>query len=496
MKSTIPFTVAILWLTLVFSYQPVFSEPERRAALVIGNGSYKISPLVNPVNDAQDIAKILEELGFVVTVKTNADQRSMEEAIYNFGKELRKGGTGLFYFAGHGLQVQGRNYLIPIGANIRDEFDVKYEAVDAGRVLGKMENAGNEMNIIILDACRNNPFSKDFRSSGSGLLKMDAPTGSILAYSTAPGSVAADGIGRNGLYTSKLLKYLPQKGLTIEDCFKKVRIEVMLESENKQIPWESSSLTKIFYFVRNEILNDTKPNDNSAELLYWESIKDSKDVDQYKLYVKQFPNGVFSELANLYIEKLSTKNSPKKLDKKQNPIIIHKNIHNSHREIVKIALFPFKTPGSYFHTHCVGCLENSIEGIVAAIDKFESIEITHSYYDMKLNTNIDNSNYVFLDQTYFEEIDDFWSKENFFSTSRPVEKKLLEQGIKLDVDIVLTCYFYILNGEDTINIYMYDINNKIILIKKGSTYSFSQQGRRTIEILLSELINDYLTSNR
>ncbi len=221
---------------------------EARIALVIGNSNYKVARLNNPVNDAVDIAEALNQLGFTVTLKTNVGQRSMEQSIRKFGKKLHSGGIGLFYFAGHGVQVKGRNYLIPIGAKIESESDAQYEAVDAGRILGKMEDAGNKMNIVILDACRDNPFAKSFRSNNRGLTIMDAPTGSILAYSTAPGTIASDGPGRNGLYTSKILNHINKRGLKIEEMFKAVRIDVMNESNNKQVPWESSSLTGYFYF--------------------------------------------------------------------------------------------------------------------------------------------------------------------------------------------------------------------------------------------------------
>jgi hypothetical protein len=224
------------------------SGKESRTALVIGNGAYKSSPLSNPVNDANDMAAALKKLGFSVRLKINADQRSMERSIREFGKDLRSGSIGLFYFAGHGLQVHGRNYLIPIGADVGSEADIKYEAVDAGRVLSQMYEAENGLNIIILDACRDNPYARSFRSSEKGLAKMDAPTGSILAYATAPGSVAADGVSRNGLYTSKLLKHMMTPGLTIERVLKNVRIEVMKDSGMRQVPWESSSLTGDFYF--------------------------------------------------------------------------------------------------------------------------------------------------------------------------------------------------------------------------------------------------------
>jgi hypothetical protein len=225
------------------------SAQERRIALIIGNGAYKSSPLRNPVNDATDIANALRNLGFYVILKTNANQRTMEESIRNFGKKLHLGGVGLFYFAGHGLQVKGINYLIPLGANIGSEADVKYEAVDAGRVLAQMEEAENDLNIVILDACRNNPFARSFRSSGKGLSRMDAPKGSLIAYATSPGSVAADGEGRNGIYTKYLLKYMSSPNLKVEEVLKQVRVDVINDTNEKQIPWESSSLTGDFYFA-------------------------------------------------------------------------------------------------------------------------------------------------------------------------------------------------------------------------------------------------------
>lgn len=222
---------------------------ETRVALIIGNSAYTDAPIPNPVNDATDMASALRKLGFNVTLKTDANQRTIEEAVRSFGKKLRKGGVGLFYYAGHGLQINGRNYLIPIGASIETESEAKYEAVDAGRVLGQMEDAGNNLNIIILDACRNNPFAKSFRSAEKGLAKMDAPTGSILAYATSPGSVAADGSGKNGLYTEKLLWHMQTPGMDLPHLFMQVRKEVVAATERRQVPWESSSLIGDFYFV-------------------------------------------------------------------------------------------------------------------------------------------------------------------------------------------------------------------------------------------------------
>ncbi len=220
---------------------------EARHALIIGNSAYKTAPLKNPVKDARDMAALLGTLGFNVTLKLDAGQKEMEEAVREFGQALRKGGVGLFYFAGHGLQVQGNNYLVPVDAKIQTESDVRFECVDAGRVLGKMEDAGNTLNIVILDACRNNPFSRGFRSAERGLAEMRAPTGSLIAYATAPGSVASDGTGDNGIYTKHLLKNMRTPGLPITDVFMRVRMGVVGETAKKQVPWESSSLTGYFY---------------------------------------------------------------------------------------------------------------------------------------------------------------------------------------------------------------------------------------------------------
>jgi len=228
---------------------------ENRIALIIGNGAYKSAPLKNPVKDARDMAALLKSLGFAVTLKVDAEQKDMEEAVRQFGLDLRQGGVGLFYFAGHGLQVGGNNYLVPVDAKIQSESDVRFECVDAGRVLGKMEDAGNSLNIVILDACRNNPFSRGFRSADRGLAEMRAPTGSLIAYATAPGSVASDGTGDNGIYTKHLLKTMRTPGLSITDVFMRVRMGVVAETGKKQVPWESSSLTGYFYLSGEDKAN-------------------------------------------------------------------------------------------------------------------------------------------------------------------------------------------------------------------------------------------------
>ena len=239
--------LALLLLSVLALSAAAFASGEERYALVIGNGAYKAAPLKNPSKDARDMAALLKSLGFNVTLKVDAGLKDMEEAVREFGTSLRRGGVGLFYFAGHGVQVGGNNYLVPVDAKIQSESDVRFECVDAGRVLGKMEDAGNSLNIVILDACRNNPFSRGFRSMDRGLAEMRAPTGSIIAYATAPGSVASDGTGENGIYTKYLLKNMRTPGLSITDVFMRVRMGVVGETAKKQVPWESSSLTGYFY---------------------------------------------------------------------------------------------------------------------------------------------------------------------------------------------------------------------------------------------------------
>ena len=222
---------------------------ETRIALLIGNGDYQIGRLSNPVNDVRDMAKLLRELGFEVIAKENLGRIVMGEVIRDFGQRLQDGGVGLFYFAGHGMQVNGHNYLIPVDANIQTEDEVSFQGVDVGQVLAKMQSAKNRLNIVVLDACRNNPYARSFRSTVSGLAKMDAPVGTLVAYATSPGRTAADGSGRNGTYTSHLLQYMKQPKLEIGHLFRQVRREVRRSTNNKQTPWEASSLVGEFYFV-------------------------------------------------------------------------------------------------------------------------------------------------------------------------------------------------------------------------------------------------------
>jgi hypothetical protein len=221
----------------------------RRFALVIGNNEYDIAPLRNSVNDATDIAQTLGDLGFDVLYKENISQSEMKRVIRSFGEKIRGGGIGLFYYAGHGLQVKGVNYLVPVNAKLSSEEEIEFECVEVGSVIAQMESAKNDLNILILDACRNNPFASSFRSASRGLAPINAPRDILIAYATGPGSVASDGKGRNGIYTQELLRNIRTPNLSIEQVFKRIRVSVINLTQGKQTPWESSSLTKDFYFV-------------------------------------------------------------------------------------------------------------------------------------------------------------------------------------------------------------------------------------------------------
>ncbi len=234
-------------------------KDEKRYALVIGNSNYPkaIGVLKNPVNDATDFAKELQNSNFDVQLLTNATYGQMRAAMLRFKEKVDAGDrdktVSLFYYAGHGLQRDDENYLVPIDAMIEFEDDIARYCFPVQRmVLSNMERSNSRMNIVILDACRNNPFPALTRSLGEdGLGEMRRARGSFIAYATAPGSVASDGTGRNGLYTQELLKAVRKPGLTIEQVFKEVRQSVLRLSGNKQNTWDSSNIVGEFYFKFN-----------------------------------------------------------------------------------------------------------------------------------------------------------------------------------------------------------------------------------------------------
>jgi formylglycine-generating enzyme required for sulfatase activity len=277
---------------------------ETRVALVIGNGAYADAPLRNPVHDARAIKAALESCRFQVTLLTDASKRDMENAIRAFGDRIRDGAVGLFYFAGHGVQVKGINYLVPVGANLEREDEVVYQAVEAGQVLDKMDAAKNKLNIMILDACRNNPFSRSWRGGGDrGLAQVNAPTGSFIAFATAPGREAADGAADHGLYTEALLAQLREPNLELEKVFKKTREKVMAASQGQQTPWESNSTVGDFYF--NPLARpEAAPDETQTEASIWAAIQNSREPKDFDTFLDRFPNGPHAEFAHVKAKNL------------------------------------------------------------------------------------------------------------------------------------------------------------------------------------------------
>lgn len=230
----------------------VSMPPKKRVALVFGNSNYENAANlgVNPINDASDIAATLKTLDFHVTIKTDADLTTMNNAIREFGRQNKNADIALFYFAGHGIQVEHVNYLLPVEVDIQDKNDVVFECVNVNTVQKIMETSNSKrLNLIILDACRNNPFKRWLRGGEEGLADMTPPSGTLIAFATSPGETSSNGYGRNGLYTGELIKQL-KKPQRIEDVFINTRIEVENKSNGKQSPWELARLRGKYFLVK------------------------------------------------------------------------------------------------------------------------------------------------------------------------------------------------------------------------------------------------------
>lgn len=271
------------------------AHAEERIALVIGNSSYStVSSLDNPTRDATLIAQTLESINFQVTLLVDATQDQMKTALGEFGRSLRNGGpetTGLFYYAGHGVQSFGSNYLLPVDVALRDAADLDLQGVEAQTVLRQMASARNKTNFVILDACRNNPFESILAFDEAGLAEMKAPTGTFLSYATAPGAVALDGTGTNSPFTLALASEMKKPGVAVEQVFKQVRVSVLDQTKGLQTPWDTSSLTSDFVFV------DAPKEDPEALAArqLWESVQATRDPVQIMLFLRGYPDSVHSD---------------------------------------------------------------------------------------------------------------------------------------------------------------------------------------------------------
>lgn len=307
-------TSRIILLLTMIGLGAMAARAETRIALIIGNGNYSaVSPLENPVNDAGLIGETLTDLGFQVTSLIDANQLQMKRAIAQFGRDLRSAGpdaTGLFYYAGHGVQSTATNYLLPVDISVQDEADFDIMGVEANWVLRQMHSARNKTNIVILDACRNNPFESLADVLDDGLAEMNAPTGTFLSYATAPGGVAADGLGANSPFTETVARVIREPGIPIEQAFKQVRVAVLEATGGLQTPWDASSLTDNFAFVAETPVD---PEDVAARQL-WDSVKEMSDPVQVMLFLRAYPDSAYAEdaralLKNLMDEELNTPKS-------------------------------------------------------------------------------------------------------------------------------------------------------------------------------------------
>jgi hypothetical protein len=308
-------------LMLLLTVLPLAGLAEK-TALVIGNSAYNSRPLDNPVNDARAIANKLRSLGFTVIHKENLKIKDIGPTLREFRSKISPGGEVLFFYAGHGLQVNGINYLPVVDADIQGEDDVPLNSINVNVVLTSMEESKAGVKLLFLDACRDNPFARSFRSSTGGDLGKigSAPSGTLIHYATRPGSVAADGKkGGNGLYTEHLLKWLDVPNTPIEAMHKKVAFGVEQDSKGKQEPWSEGQLKGEFYFTTNtnktKILEPSKvnsvspPADNTGEIVFWNSVKDSNSASELQAYLARYPKGMFAELATSRIERIGNQKS-------------------------------------------------------------------------------------------------------------------------------------------------------------------------------------------
>jgi len=309
--------ISIALLSLFFSQSVQASS---RIALVIGNSAYvHATALPNPQNDASDMAAKLEALDFEVIKGIDLDFTQMRQVIRQYVNRLEDAEMALFFYAGHGLQVDGRNYMAPIDARLENENDLEFEAIDMSMVLSAMER-NTETNLVFLDACRNNPLARNLARSmgtrsaavGSGLARIGIGVGTFISFATQPGNVALDGEERNSPFTTALLKHLGTPGEGISHSMVRVRNEVLQSTKGRQVPWDNSSLTgEVVLRLKIEIDDsnakmaaEKERQDALVEVTYWNSIKDADDVAFFEAYLNKYPNGQFSDIASLRLKTL------------------------------------------------------------------------------------------------------------------------------------------------------------------------------------------------
>ena len=302
----------IAWLACALAASSAGGE--QRVALLIGNNEYPSARLRNAVNDVRDLSAALRDLGFKTIVKENTSRAEMVGALQEFGKALDGAEAALFFYAGHAMQFKDRNYLIPVDAVMGSEDDVTFFSVEVSQVFDRMERAKTRFNFVVLDACRDNPFRESFKVSAAGLAQMSGPSGTMIGYATAPGQTAADGFGRNGLYTTHILQNIKIPDMPVEILFKRVREGVERDSKRQQTPWDLSSLKGDFVFnatgravATGGSAQGSGPSaDVTAQLEreFWVSVRDSNRADDIQAYLDKYPAGTFAPLARNRLDAL------------------------------------------------------------------------------------------------------------------------------------------------------------------------------------------------
>ena len=312
------YVLALLGLLAALATSAGGARAEKRVALVIGNAAYlNTAPLNNPSNDAMDVSSTLQRLGFDVVDGRDLDKRSMERLIRQFAVKLSGADVALFFYAGHGLQVGGQNYLVPTDARLASEGDVDFESLSLNLVLKQMEREA-KTSLIVLDACRDNPLARNLARTmgtrsvqiGQGLAEVRTGVGTLIAFSTQPGYVALDGSGRNSPYTEALLKYAEVPGKDVSAVLVEVRNDVLKATGGKQVPWEHTSLTGQVYLRTLAVpapgadAGTPKTYDKELEVAFWTSVKDSKSPAVVEAYIERYPNGTFAGLARVLVAQL------------------------------------------------------------------------------------------------------------------------------------------------------------------------------------------------
>lgn len=279
-----------------------------RIALVVGNAAYSDGPLKNPVNDARAVQAKLTRLGFEVMQVENLKRRDIGRTVNSFASRIRPGDEVVVFYAGHGVQVKGINYLPAVDADIQSEEDVPLNSLNLGNLLERLDEAKAGVKILLLDACRNNPYARSFRSGTRGLARMqDAPSGTLMHFATRPGSVAADGTGSNGLYTTELLRHIDQPGMPIEQMLKQVSAAVDKASKGQQEPWTEGSLRGDFYFQPGagaQVASVEPVPTTGAEQEVWELAKRRDTAQSYQAYLGAYPNGHYATAAQVALKGL------------------------------------------------------------------------------------------------------------------------------------------------------------------------------------------------